>query len=203
MTISRWEELFLEDKRVLATPPSQAAERAAATFQRNGIDRILDLGCGVGRDSFYLAGCGLDVVGLDLAGSGIGLAEAARREKGVAVRFLQGDACRLPFPTGSFDGVYCFGLLHEFVGEGWEADVATVMGEIRRVLRPGGQVVLAVLAGDPTAGLPHAHLFSEAEFLSALRGFVVEERDCYADRGCTGREDYRVGYAVLHSQEIT
>jgi SAM-dependent methyltransferase len=198
MTMSRWEQLFLEDRRVLTASPSQAAERAADVLLRAGKDRVLDLACGVGRDSFYLAGRGLHVIGLDAAGSGVARAEATRREKGLGAHFLQGDGRRMPFPEHTFDGVYCFGLLHEFVGKGWEADVAAVMGEIRRVLRPDGLAVLTVLAGDPAAGRPHVHLFSEAEFSAAIDGFSLLERDLYADRGCTGREDYRVWYAVLH-----
>lgn len=195
--MSRWEAFYAEDRRVLTTPPTHAAERATHLFRRAGIECVLDLGCGVGRDSFYLAGRGLRVVGLDVAGSGLAWAEAARRKTMLTTCFVQGDACRLPFPARSFGGVYCFGLLHEFAGEGWEADVAAVMNEIRRVLQPDGRAVLAVLAGDPAAGLPHAHLFSEAEFQSTVQGFVVEEQDCYNDRGCTGREDYRIWYAVL------
>jgi len=198
MTTSRWEQLYREDKRIPDTSHSQAAERAAERFLDHGKRLILDLGCGAGRDAGYLAGRGLQVVGLDLAAAGLALAA----QHGRALPLVQGDGRRVPFPERTFEGVYCFGLLHEFVGVGWEADVAAVMGEVRRVLRPDGLAVLTVLAGDPAAGLPHVHLFSEAEFLSTVRGFVLHEQDCYADRGCTGREDYRVWYAVLRRQEM-
>jgi ubiquinone/menaquinone biosynthesis C-methylase UbiE len=109
---------------------------------------------------------------------------------------LPGDARRLPFPDGAFDGVYCFGLLQEFVGPDWEAAVATVMAEIGRVLAPAGLLVLAVLAGDP-AGLPQVHLFSEQDLTAVIGGFTPCQRDSYADRGCTGREDHSLWYAVL------
>ena len=84
-----------------------------------------------------------------------------------------------------------------FRGPDWEVSVQAVMEEIRRVVREDGLVVLTALAGDPAAGLPHVHLFSEAEFTATIAGFSLLERDRYDDRGCTGRPDYCIWCAVL------
>jgi hypothetical protein len=70
-----------------------------------------------------------------------------------------------------FDGIYCFGLLHEFVSESAKADVRMTMDEIGRVLRPSGTAIVTTVAGDPEKGLPQVQNFSEAMFDSAVAEF--------------------------------
>jgi len=110
---------------------------------------------------------------------------------------MRADARALSFADGAFEGVYCFGLLHEFTGEGWEEDVRNTMTEIHRVLAAQGVLVIAVLSGDPEAGLPHVRLFTEAMFDRAAQPFHLVEKTNYEDIGCTGREDYRVWRGVF------
>jgi len=62
--ISRWDEWFSEsnlarDTRILAAPPSKCAETAALEFLARGKRVILDLACGIGRDTFLLNLSGL------------------------------------------------------------------------------------------------------------------------------------------------
>ena len=66
------------------------------------------------------------------------------------------------------------------------------MQEITRVPSDGGQLVLAVIAGDPAVGLPRLRMSTEAMFDAATTGFRCIEKACYDDLGCTGRADYRV-----------
>lgn len=180
--ITRWETLYAEDARVLGAPPSHAVVRAAECFTAAQARRILDLGCGAGRDTRFLAERGFTVVGLDAARAELALARRASPR----LPLLLGDARQLPLAARSVDGVYCFGLLHEFTGPAADADVAAILVETRRVLRPGGTLILAVLAGEPKAGLPHVRLFTTAMLDTALRGFHVAERALLDDIGCTG-----------------
>jgi ubiquinone/menaquinone biosynthesis C-methylase UbiE len=107
------------------------------------------------------------------------------------------DARSLPFSDGAFDGVYCFGLLHEFTGEGREEDVERVMGEVKRLLCGEGVLVLAVLAGEPEAGLPEVQLYTRQMFEKATKGLRAIEVESYQDVGCTGRTDYLVWYGMF------
>jgi SAM-dependent methyltransferase len=204
--ITRWETWFgddnlAQDPRILAAPPSCSAGRAADAFLARapgpaGRRRVLDLACGVGRDTFYLEGRGLRVVGVDAAESGVRVAQQRRRERGAAAAFLAADARHLPFRDGAFQGVYCFGLLHEFTGPGRQADVARVMAEVRRLLCPGGLLVLTVLAGEPEAGLPAVQLFTRPMFDAATGDLQAIEIDRIEDVGCTNRPDYDVWYGL-------
>lgn len=105
---------------------------------RKGPVRVLDLCCGTG-DLAFLAGAGAAagsrVFGLDFTLPMLGVARS-RRIPGKAPAFAQGDAMRLPFPAASFDAVTMgYGLRNV-------ADPLECLREIRRVLAPGGRVVV-------------------------------------------------------------
>ena len=195
---TRWEEFYAEDERVLSAEPSISVRRAASVFLLRKKLCVLDVGCGVGRDSMLLAKQGLSVTGVEVSELGIHLAR--NRTTGgdrSNPTFIQADARSLPFQSGLFGGVYCFGLLHEFVGPGAEMDVADVMTEIHRVLRPQGLLVLTVLAGQPDDGLPHVRLFPEQMFDEATEAFRGLDKVQIADIGCTGRDNYKIWYGVF------
>ena len=98
--------------------------------------RILDLGCGTGRHTLPLARAGADVTGVDFSA---GMLEQARRKPGAdRVRFVHHDiTARLPFGDGEFDLVLC-ALALEHV-----RDLASAFGEMRRVARPAGRIIVS------------------------------------------------------------
>jgi ubiquinone/menaquinone biosynthesis C-methylase UbiE len=200
--ITRWDEWFSEDNlskdaRILAAPPSKCAGRAARQFLAREKRFILDLACGIGRDTFCLESHGLAVIGVDAAFNGLRVAQRVKGERGAASELVLADARCLPFKDGSLEGVYCFGLLHEFVGERSDEDVGRVMGEITRLLRNEGILVLTVVSGEPEEGLPHVRLFNRQMFEQATQGLQALEIEAYDDVGCTGRTNYHVWYGVF------
>ena len=90
--------------------------------------RILDLGCGKGRFAVPLQDEGAEVVGIDL--SQAMLASATRIPRARA------SARRLPFAAATFDAVFAVEVLEHL------DDVAMVLREARRVLRPGGRLAI-------------------------------------------------------------
>jgi SAM-dependent methyltransferase len=91
--------------------------------------RILDLGCGDGRLTLDAAARGARMVGVDLSPDLV----AAARARGLDVQVA--DAAALPYPDASFDGVLSNAALH------WMTAPEPVLGEIARVLKPGGRFV--------------------------------------------------------------
>jgi demethylmenaquinone methyltransferase/2-methoxy-6-polyprenyl-1,4-benzoquinol methylase len=93
--------------------------------------RVLDVACGTGLVTAAVAARGAEVVGLDQSLDMLGRARA----RGLSgVTFVQGEAERLPFAEGEFDAL-TFTYLLRYVD-----DPAATMGELARVVRPGGRI---------------------------------------------------------------
>ncbi len=129
-------------QRIMAeTLQSRLPERA---------ERVLDLGCGPGEMAVGLAarfGAGCSIIGLDLAP---GMLEVALRTYGDAARWLCGDAAALPLGDASQD------LVVSNLAIQWCPDLDTVMAELRRVLRPGGQALINTLGPGTLAEVGRA-----------------------------------------------
>lgn len=195
--LTRWENFYRNDPNLGMVAPSVTSRQAADIFAQHNKRCLLDLACGTGRDTSELAVGGAQVVGADAACSGLLLANQRLPGGRQPLGYVQSAAQSLPFAEAFFDGVYCFGLLHEFIGECAHQDVAQTMCEIYRVLQPGGILILAVLAGEPMQGLPHVQLFSEKMFDDAVVLFNRVEKRLEEDVSCTGVAGYKVWYGIF------
>jgi ubiquinone/menaquinone biosynthesis C-methylase UbiE len=99
--------------------------------------RVLDVGCGTGQLVARLRRelRGVELVGCDFSG---GMLRQAQRRDG-DVSWVRGDACRLPFRGGAFDAVVSTEAFH------WFPDHGRALAEFRRVLRPRGRLLLALV----------------------------------------------------------
>lgn len=79
-----------------------------------GVSRILDAPCGVGRASIWLAQQGHTVTGIDLGDAALQLAATLAAEARVHVAFERQDIFDLPYSDKAFDATLCFRLLHHF-----------------------------------------------------------------------------------------
>ncbi len=110
-----------------------------------GQARVLDVGCGAGFLSNYLAAHELAVEGVDASADS--LAVAQRHDATGSVRYLLGDALALPYPDRSFDVVCAMDFLEHV------EDPAKVVAEAARVLRPGGLFFFHTFNRNPLAWL--------------------------------------------------
>ncbi len=114
--------------------------------------RVLDAGCGPGRDCGWLAELGFRPVGVD-ASAGM-LVEARRRAPGPG--YVRGDLRRLPAATSSVDAVWmCASLLHLP-----RADAPAALGEARRVSRTGARPYVGVQEGRGEERRPDGRSFT-------------------------------------------
>jgi ubiquinone/menaquinone biosynthesis C-methylase UbiE len=109
-------------------------------FSRHAGEDVLEIGGGVGTDLAQFAAGGARVVDVDLSAGHLEHAQRNFALRGLAGRFVHHDAETLPFDDASFDLVYSNGVIHH------TPNTARLVGEIRRVLRPGGRVIVMVYA---------------------------------------------------------
>lgn len=102
--------------------------------------RVLEAGCGTGHWLALLARAGAIVSGIDASPGMLAVARARLPNAELA----QGRAGRLPWPDGHFDRVLCVNALHHFAAK------RTFIAQARRVLRPGGGLMIVGL--DPHDG---------------------------------------------------
>jgi demethylmenaquinone methyltransferase/2-methoxy-6-polyprenyl-1,4-benzoquinol methylase len=99
--------------------------------------RVMDLACGTGDLCRTLRAAGHEPIGVDFSA---GMLSAARTD----APLVRADASRLPFPAGRIDAVTCGFALRNFV------DLAAVLTECARVLRPQGGIALLDV-GEPSS----------------------------------------------------
>jgi SAM-dependent methyltransferase len=139
---------------------------------------IVEIGCGTGQMSLFLATADRIVVGADLSIASLELAAAAARRFGVErAFFVETDLRRPGLARGAFDLVYTSGVLHH------TPDPRASFAEVARLAKPGGIIVLGLY--NRYARLPHRARRAAARLTSFRRvpfDPVLGEREAEGDR---------------------
>ncbi|SDN49672.1 class I SAM-dependent DNA methyltransferase [Streptomyces wuyuanensis] len=135
----------------LATKPLDRAMLGAfaEVVRAAGAGPVADVGCGPGRIAAYLAGLGVDVFGVDLSPEMIAVARRTHPD----LRFEVGNMTALGSADGALGGIVAW---YSTVHTPPEA-LPDVLAEFRRVLSPGGRLLIAFKAGDERRHLDHAY----------------------------------------------
>ncbi len=100
-------------------------------------DRVLDMGCGMGRIAEYISDVtGAHVLGIDIADKAIACAQARTKEKRYRLEFREGDLNNLLLPPASVDAIIAIATLH------YAEDLDKTIGQMKAVLKPHGQMGL-------------------------------------------------------------
>ncbi len=127
----------------------EARELGIRLLAPAGGERVLEIGFGTGHAVVEIAQrlSGGRVSAIDVSPGMLAIAEKRVRAAGVGVQVGElrlGDAKDLPYETGSFDAAFSSFTLELFS----EAEIPRVLGEISRVLRPGGRLCVVAMYDD-------------------------------------------------------
>ncbi|MEO3755298.1 class I SAM-dependent methyltransferase [Streptomyces sp. B6B3] len=179
-----WQDTYTAHPGMYGAQPSSPALHAASVFRRAGAKDVLELGPGHGRDTLFLAREGFTVHAADFSATGLEQLRDAARLQGVdqCVTTTVHDVREpLPLPDTSVDAVFAHMLLCMALST---REIHALVGEIRRVLRPGGTLVYTVRnTGDAHYGVGTAHgddIFEHGGF--AVHFFSRDLVDALAER---------------------
>jgi ubiquinone/menaquinone biosynthesis C-methylase UbiE len=102
--------------------------------------RLIDLGCGAGKQTFQAEALGARVIGLDCAFEALAFAQTVGKDIGSQAGFIRGNYVFIPFASESFDTV----LVPKNLVECSYSEAHLLAGEITRILKPGGQLILTL-----------------------------------------------------------
>lgn len=167
---SHWEKTFTESEAFFGDEPSSFARKAMAHLKEHQVRSLLEIGCGQGRDTFFLAEGGIAVTALDYSETAV--TEVAQRaaKAGLAgrIRVRAHDVReRLPFAGETFDACYSHMLLCMELST---AEIAFILRETWRTLKPGGLALYSVRSNFDKHYRTGTHL---AEDIYQIGGFSV------------------------------
>lgn len=133
-----WEEKFQQIGLLWSFEPSESAMYARDLFAKNALQHILIPGVGYGRNAKVFIESGMNVTGIEISETAIRLA----RENGLDFPVHHGSVLRMPFDKLTYDGIFCYAVLHLFN----QTDRRQLLARCFNQLRVGGMMVFSVVS---------------------------------------------------------
>jgi SAM-dependent methyltransferase len=153
-----WDTTYSAHPTMYGEEPSAPAVYAVKLFRDTGAQAVVELGAGHGRDALFFAREGFAVHALDFSASGLRQLSQSARTLGIGERVkttVHDVRTPLPLPDSSAGAVFAHMLLCMALST---AQIDGLVGEVRRVLRPGGVFVYTVRhTGDAHFGAGISH----------------------------------------------
>jgi len=139
-----------------------------ARYLRPG-QRLLDVGCGAGREAIGFSRAGLSVVGIDVAPAMIALARERARDAGLSIELAIAEPLTVPASVGRFDAVYFSPGIYAHI-PGRDRRVRT-FARLRDLLAPNGLIVVGPVLAPPLRALSRARLVDALRRIGRRAGF--------------------------------
>ena len=200
--------------------PSEDSHYLVNYWKQKGYVNFLDLGCGLGRHSFQFAKAGFSVFALDLSDEAVDFVFKKASGEHLPIKTFKGDMTNMPFENEKIDCLLAFHVLSHTDTPGMKK----VIGEIERVVKPGGEVFITLCSKDawsykdagfpvidensvmkiedgPENGIPH--FFADRDIIDRLfTGFNIQSLKHTQDIIVEGEEYGSWHYFIKASRKI-
>lgn len=138
-----WEQIYRKETKTYKWKPSDSVVSFRPILKDISAHKVLDLGCGTGRNAIYLGKEGFIVVGIDISKTALQVAEQKIENEDLQnVILVYGDIASLPFPSQHFDAIISINVIHH----NKISDIEKMVNEIYRVLRHDGKGLVTVVS---------------------------------------------------------
>ncbi|MFR5876369.1 MAG: class I SAM-dependent methyltransferase [Eubacterium sp.] len=144
--------------------PSEEIFYLSERWKNKGFNSFLDLGCGLGRHSVFMAKKGFDVVAVDLSEVAVGKTKAWSDREDCNVKTIVSDFTNLPFSDNSFDCILAYNVIYHTDTKGFTDS----LNEIKRILKPNGEIFLTLISKN-TYSYKHSNNYSRIDDNTLLR----------------------------------
>lgn len=183
-----WEK----EKDALWLTPCEESYYFCEKWQHEGRHSVLDLGCGLGRHSILFAKKGFKVTSIDLSEYSISHLREWEHREHLYIRSKLSDMNKLPFPNNAFDCIFSYHMISCRESDG----VRQMIDEIKRVLKPGGEVYLTI---------PQSYTSLE-DLITLFQGFNIERirqtEDCYSKGKIQHSAHYEITATYMKEEMI-
>lgn len=132
--VKDWEHTY-KNKGIVQNEILPTVQKAIITLKKNNCKKILDLGCGTGRHTLFLAEHGFKVYAADISETAIKIVRQRSKEKGLGgIHYKITDINNIDFEDNFFDAILCVWS----TGHGLKRDVHNSVIEMHRILKPSG-----------------------------------------------------------------
>jgi tellurite methyltransferase len=163
MNMDQWNEIYKKEgtnyQYYNILEPHADMPKVAEFLKSHKAKKVLDLGCGAGRNLVYIAKQGFETYGIDLAPEGLKIIKETLAKDNLSPDLKVGNVFdTLPYETGFFDAVVSVQVLQH----GTEAQIQKAISEIKRILKPNG-IIFITLCGRLSKGKVRPFLVKTAK----------------------------------------
>jgi SAM-dependent methyltransferase len=175
-----WDEFYADRAKPVPFFEAKPDENLVAHVEGGTLapGRVLEVGCGPGRNALYLASRGFEVDAVDLSPAAVAWAEERSRAAGLDVGFHCGDIFAGGLPGGRYSLVYDSGCLHHLPPH----RRVSYLDLLGRVLLPGGHLgLVCFVAGAMGSELPDEEFYRQARLHGGVAFTPDELRWLFSD----------------------
>ena len=136
----KWEVLSKDDE--YWNTPDFMIHYLHNRWKKENFDTFLDIGCGMGRHSIFMAENGFNVYGIDYSKYVVDIVKEKAYLKGLDIKLTVGDISKLPYEYNSIDRIAAIGVLSNSDRNG----ISVILKEMNRVLREGGETYFNIIS---------------------------------------------------------